>query len=380
MTTHKKHTSIDDASYISPLILQWYAKQGRENLPWRSQISPYRVWVSEIMLQQTQVATVLRYFPKFLQSFPTIQALSNASSEEVLHHWSGLGYYRRGHNLHKAAKIICESYGGQFPSDFASIQSLPGIGRSTAGAILSIAFKKPYPILDANVQRILCRYFDIEGTLSESATQKKLWEKAQWLTPTEAPNTYAQAIMDFGATICTKKPQCDSCPLSQNCLAKKRNTIELRPLRKKVQKRSEKLYLIVLHANGKYLLTKKAEKQVWKGLWGFLTTNEPSSPPNELTKIVNFLSHTLNTPIHSTMLEQYAQLPPRSHILTHIHFEVHTQYVKLNQSLPLPPHQDYLWYDASAPSKIGISSLTNKIMHYCDTKDVATYQRQPVLL
>ena len=194
---------------LSSRVLQWFDEYGRKDLPWQQDITPYRVWVSETMLQQTQVNTVIPYFHRFLERFPDVLSLANADQDEVLHYWSGLGYYARARNLQRAAQIIAQT---NFPGDLETLQSLPGIGRSTAGAILSIAFQQPAAILDGNVRRVLARY--------HAAETKDLWNLAESHVPQERCADYTQAMMDLGATVCTRtKPKCPLCPLQSSCVA-----------------------------------------------------------------------------------------------------------------------------------------------------------------
>ena len=198
----------------------WFEQNGRKDLPWQHPRDPYRVWVSEIMLQQTQVATVIPYFERFLGSFPDLDALAGASLDDVLHHWSGLGYYARARNLHRCAISIVENYEGRFPCDQTALESLPGIGRSTAGAIRSLACGQPAAILDGNVKRVLARHYAIEGWPGKSHVQKRLWEVSEKLTPEKQCADYNQAMMDLGSMVCSRgRPACHQCPLSTTCLA-----------------------------------------------------------------------------------------------------------------------------------------------------------------
>ncbi len=208
------------AATFSQKIIQWYHIQGRKHLPWQQNKTPYRVWISEIMLQQTQVATVIPYYLKFMASFPTIKALAEAPEDEVLHHWTGLGYYARARNLHKAAKTIQQKYGGEFPKDISQVIELSGIGRSTAGAILSLSLDLPHAILDGNVKRVLSRCYKVSGYTGQAKYEKNMWQLTEQLTPYTDTAYYNQAMMDLGATICTRsKPKCEQCPLASTCLA-----------------------------------------------------------------------------------------------------------------------------------------------------------------
>ena len=206
-----------DPPRIRKLLLEHYDAH-RRDLPWRENQDPYCVWVSEIMLQQTQVATVIPYYQRFLKTFPDIQSLADASIDRVLQHWQGLGYYARARNLHRAAQIIRDQHAGQFPRQMDQLISLPGIGRSTAGAILSLACGQGWPILDGNVKRVLARCFQVEGWYGQGKTMKTLWQITEQLTPAKQTGEYNQAMMDLGAMVCLKsKPKCDACPLTPYC-------------------------------------------------------------------------------------------------------------------------------------------------------------------
>lgn len=240
-------------------------------MPWQVNATPYRVWLSEVMLQQTQVSTVLAYFDRFTQKFPTIQHLAQAAQDDVLFLWSGLGYYSRARNLHKCAKIIQEQYHGEWPMDVALLEKLPGIGRSTAGAIVSLSKDYFAPILDGNVKRVLCRFFAIE-----TPVEKQLWEKAEQLTSKSYPKNYNQAMMDLGATVCTRtKPRCPDCPLQENCTAYAQEKSGVR-LAQEYPKKKSKPVLPVIYKQ--FLLLSPKEKPalwlykrppvgIWAGLW-----------------------------------------------------------------------------------------------------------------
>ena len=226
MTDHSHHTIPDmkpaDAPQLGPALIAWHLRSGRHDLPWQRARSPYRVWVSEIMLQQTQVATAIPYFERFILRFPDIAALAAAPIDEVLHLWTGLGYYARARNLHRAAQQIRDRHGGEFPARFDEVIELPGIGRSTAGAILALSRDERHPILDGNVKRVLARCFGVEGSAAERAVEQRLWALSEAATPADGVATYTQAVMDLGATLCTRrKPACALCPLSEGCSARR---------------------------------------------------------------------------------------------------------------------------------------------------------------
>ena len=195
-------------------LLKWWDKYGRKDMPWQQAPNAYKIWVSEVMLQQTQVTTVIPYFHRFMQRFLNVEQLARADLDEVLHHWTGLGYYSRARNLHRSAQIIVSDFNAEIPSNPATLEQLPGIGRSTAGAIAAQAYHLQVPILDGNVKRVLSRLYCVEGWTGESKTQKILWQHATALTPEKRVKDYTQAIMDLGATLCSRsKPQCEQCPV-----------------------------------------------------------------------------------------------------------------------------------------------------------------------
>ena len=255
------------SSFASRLI-PWQRTHGRHDLPWQG-ADAYRVWLSEIMLQQTQVATVIPYYQRFVASFPDIDALAAASEEQVLTHWSGLGYYARGRNLHKAAQIIVEKHGGEFPRKLEDILELPGIGRSTAAAICALAYHERRAILDGNVKRVLARYCGIAGWVGEKRVEEQLWQQAEGLLPPSDVATYTQALMDMGATVCTRsKPKCVLCPVQADCVALQTDCIAALPTprpRKVVPERNA-VFLLLMHGND-ILLEKRPGSGIWGGLW-----------------------------------------------------------------------------------------------------------------
>ena len=257
---------------FSKKLLRWYDQHGRKDLPWQHNINPYRVWVSEIMLQQTQVKTVIPYYQKFMATFPDVQTLANAEQDTVLKHWSGLGYYARARNMHKAAKLVCDDFSGSFPSELEQMQSLPGIGRSTAAAILSIASNQKQTILDGNVKRVISRVFAIEGWSGKSVILKKMWALAEKLVPNQRNADYTQAIMDLGATLCTRsKPQCENCPFITDCLAYQQGNIENYPSKKpkKILPERYAVMLIIQDHNKSVFMQKRPPAGIWGSLWCF---------------------------------------------------------------------------------------------------------------
>jgi A/G-specific adenine glycosylase len=254
---------------FSDLVLAWFDRNGRKDLPWQREPTPYRVWVSEIMLQQTQVATVVPYFQRFMQSFADIGSLANANIDDVLLHWSGLGYYARARNLHKTAQILRDVFAGQLPTDIEQLIALPGIGRSTAGAILALATGQRHPILDGNVKRVLARYHAIPGWPGNAIVASQLWEQADAHTPDSNVAAYTQAMMDLGATVCTRtRPGCPACPLREDCDANRHGTQAHYPGRKERSARPlRQTCMLLAHFDGAVFLEKRPPSGIWGGLW-----------------------------------------------------------------------------------------------------------------
>jgi A/G-specific adenine glycosylase len=253
---------------FADLLIAWHAKSGRHHLPWQQSRDPYSVWVSEIMLQQTQVTTVIDYYNRFMKKFPTIRALAHADEEDVMQLWSGLGYYRRARFLHEGAQMIMEKMEGTFPSEFDMMMKIPGIGRSTAGAIAAFSFNQKKAILDGNVKRVLSRYFLISEWTGLPKTEKKLWHYAESLLPNKNIGTYTQALMDLGATLCNKKPQCNLCPLNKTCLAFQKSKVHLIPTPRPQKKiPTESTHMIIIKHHDEILLVKRPQSGIWGGLW-----------------------------------------------------------------------------------------------------------------
>jgi A/G-specific adenine glycosylase len=252
--------------------VEWQRRHGRKGLPWQGSRDPYRVWLSEVMLQQTQVAAVIPYYERFLARFPTVAALAAASEDEVLQLWSGLGYYARGRNLHAAARLIAES---GFPKTSSEIARLPGVGRSTAAAIAAFAFGERAAILDGNVKRVLARHCGVAGYPGEKAVEAKLWAFSEKMLPEKDISVYTQALMDLGATLCTKaKPRCDACPVRGTCVARKKAlTAQLPAPRPKKAVPSRRTTWLVLRHAGLILLEKRPSPGIWGGLWSFPEVN-----------------------------------------------------------------------------------------------------------
>jgi len=301
-------------------LLSWFQEHGRKNLPWQSRPPDvYHVWLSEIMLQQTQVSTVVDYFNNFIINFPTLAELANADESEVLASWAGLGYYSRARNLHKSAKIILSEYQGIVPNSYSELIALPGIGESTAGAILSLAYNQPSPILDGNVKRVLSRYHRVVGQYSDSKFLKELWRLAKYHTPSEQNAKYAQAIMDLGATVCMpRKPSCSECPVSRNCKANLYNDQTSFPQKNTKKTRPEKSLAFLAYHNdkGEVYLVKRPNKALWGGLWSFAECED-----NETAIAAAIKKHNLKASVISS-------LPKFKHSFTHYHLWIRPIIIK----------------------------------------------------
>ena len=268
------------SSSVASRLLRWFDRHGRKDLPWQHPRDAYRVWLSEVMLQQTQVATVIGYFERFVGALPTLRELADAEEDTVLALWSGLGYYRRARFLHRAAKLCVERHAGELPREFSALAALPGIGRSTAGAILAQAHELRFPILDGNVKRVLARYHGIHGHPGQSAVEKALWRHAEAHTPAARIADYTQAIMDLGATVCTRSsPRCDTCPLAGDCIARRDGLTAQLPGRKpgKTLPTRATVMLILRDRHHRVLLERRGPQGVWSGLWSLPEASDPDA-------------------------------------------------------------------------------------------------------
>ncbi len=254
---------------IARAVIAWQRQHGRHGLPWQRTRDAYRVWLSEVMLQQTQVSTVLDYYPRFLTRFPNVQALAAAPLDDVLAQWSGLGYYSRARHLHRCAQAVVGEHGGAFPSTSAALATLPGIGRSTAAAIAAFSFGERAAILDGNVKRVLTRVLGYDGDLSLAAEEQRLWAQAEALLPARDVDVYTQGLMDLGATVCSRRrPACERCPLAADCVAHAAGTPERYPVKTRRLKRSRRSHaLLCLQRGQRHLLVQRPARGVWAGLW-----------------------------------------------------------------------------------------------------------------
>ena len=298
-------------SGFSARVLAWYDRHGRHDLPWQRDPTPYRVWVSEIMLQQTQVATVIPYFERFMAAFPDVTALAAAALDEVLALWSGLGYYARARHLHAAARVVVARHGGALPLTLEALQALPGIGRSTAGAILSLSGHGRAVILDGNVKRVLARHHAIDGWPGQAAVQRRLWDLAEALTPQEHVREYNQAMMDLGATVCRRtRPDCPACPLRATCRALATGQPERYPGRRPARARPRRAtHLLLLERDGAVLLERRPAKGVWGGLWSLPELDAPEALESQVQRR------------YRLRVAAARPAPPFVHVFTH--FELH---------------------------------------------------------
>jgi A/G-specific adenine glycosylase len=335
----------ESASPIAEALLTWHARHGRHDLPWQQDRTPYRVWVSEIMLQQTQVATVIPYYLRFMKRFPDVRTLAGAPLDDVLHLWSGLGYYSRARNLHRAAALICDEHGGELPTRFDELAALPGIGRSTAGAILALSTGARWPILDGNVRRVLSRYFGVGGNASAPATQLRLWELAAYCTPHARVGIYTQAIMDLGATICTRhRPLCAFCPVAEQCIARLTNRQQELPAPRTARARRVRTVwmLLLVQDDGSVLLERRPESGVWGGLW---------CPP-VFDSAAALFEHIERS--QGTVQAQPEPLAPLTHAFTHFDMVMTPFSVRWQSPGAVMDAAGTLWYNIRHPARIGL--------------------------
>lgn len=339
---------------FSQAVLAWYEQYGRKNLPWQQHINPYRVWVSEIMLQQTQVKTVIPYFERFMQRFPDVQTLAQAELDDVLHHWTGLGYYARGRNLHACAKQVVADYQGEFPTTIEQLSALPGIGRSTACAIAAISMGQATAILDGNVKRVLTRFFAVTGHPSERKVELLLWDKAQQLMPKTQTREYTQAMMDLGATICTRtKPSCGLCPLAVQCLGLKTgNPIQFpTPKAKKEKPIKHSILLMLQTPAGEYLLEQRPNSGIWGGLWSFPEANTEQEANQLISKLA------LGAAYHCELL------PSFRHTFSHYHLDIQPLLVRLKQTpSQIAENGNVTWYNPQQPQSLGLAAPVKKLL------------------
>ena len=334
-------------------VLAWFEHHGRKDLPWQ-QRDTYAVWISEIMLQQTQVTTVIPYYQRFMARFPTLTVLARAELDEVLHHWSGLGYYARARNLHQAACQVQEHYGSRLPEQIDQLQALPGIGRSTAGAILSLVLGQPHPILDGNVKRVLARHFAVEGWPGQVTVLRRLWSLSEQLTPQQDTAAYNQAMMDLGSLLCRRGiPDCAQCPLSGSCQARVQGRQNLLPTSKPSKRLPVKSgYLLILrNPDGEVLLERRPPSGIWGGLWSL-----PECPADQPP--VRWCRETLACdPLSVTPLAS------RRHTFSHFHFDITPLEIRVNNpNNQVMDADSQVWYKLADPDVRGLAAPVARIL------------------
>ena len=335
----QKKTSLNKRYQLfSQQVVQWYLEHGRHDLPWRRKVTPYRIWISEIMLQQTQVKTVIPYFKNFIKKFPSQKSLSEASEDQVLAAWSGLGFYRRARNIFATKEIIKKNYGNRFPNEFKKIIELPGIGKSTAGAIMSLAYLDPHPILDGNVKRVISRLLKKELELLKEA---ELWKLSQEMVNKDDCFSYTQGIMDLGATICTpSNPSCSKCPVSSQCLS----AFKVRSVKKNKAVRVKKVIVMnlsLIQTKKSLLLMKNETDSIWKNLW------------------LPFQSGSIKNHINNFKLTANQKI---NHELTHRKLEINLKTYSSAKELEIKTNQTYKWIKKDRIEEYGLPKPISKVI------------------
>jgi A/G-specific adenine glycosylase len=339
---------------FAPRVLAWFDEHGRKSLPWQENKTPYRVWISEIMLQQTQVTTVIPYYHKFMTSFPSVETLAQAEQDEVLAHWSGLGYYARARNMHKAAKMLVDEFDSEFPQSVEGVCELPGIGRSTAAAILSISRGVQAAILDGNVKRVLSRFHAVPTWPGEKKTENAMWELAESYMPNERCGDYTQAMMDLGATLCTRsKPQCLLCPLESDCEGRQTPDPTQFPIRKpkKAAKPEKSIQLLVLmNQQEQLLLEKRPQTGIWGGLWSL-----PELAANE--SVVLHIEQRFSAQVSSVI-----PLSSFRHTFSHYHLDISPSQIQMAAANWIMEGDKYQWFSQQEALALGLPAPVRRIL------------------
>ena len=340
-----------DPARLADLLLPWFEVHGRHDLPWQAEPTPYRVWVSEVMLQQTQVDTVKPYFERFIARFPDPATLAAAPADEVMRHWSGLGYYARARNLHRAAAEIVARHGGALPETPDALIALPGIGRSTAGAILALACGQSQPILDGNVKRVLARVFLVDDAPDSAAGLQKLWSLAEAATPQQRVAAYTQAIMDLGATVCTRaNPACTRCPLAGDCAALAAGRTDAIPVaRRRARRGTRTAHFVFLVAGGRVLLERRPPRGIWGGLW-----TPPEFPDAEAA--CAFVAARFRADVPSR------RLAPVPHAFTHFDLVIEPWVVDLGEDAGPIADGEARWHELAALEAVGLPAPVARLL------------------
>jgi A/G-specific adenine glycosylase len=343
-------------SNFSSQIIDWQKKHGRHDLPWQNTRDPYAIWVSEIMLQQTQVSAVKGYYGRFMDRFPTILDLANADIDNVLEYWSGLGYYARARNLHEAAQQIRDHWGGQFPQNREAIQALPGIGRSTAAAIACFSFNQSEAILDGNVKRVLCRYFCIQGDPSSSSVLKELWSKSEALVPKDNIIAYTQGLMDLGASVCSRhQPACQQCPLMSTCRAFNEGMTDKLPTPKpKKSQSTRKTQMLIATYGEDVFLQKRPPQGIWGGLWSFPEVSVQDD-------LMLTCSQWFGNDIHLN-----TSLPVYRHTFTHFILEIHPVHIRLMRHPRDVENREGVWLNRQEALGAAIATPIRRLLLQLD--------------
>ncbi len=361
-----------DFPIFAQRVLHWAAEHGRHHLPWQQSPTPYRVWISEIMLQQTQVSTVIPYFERFMAHYPTVGDLAQAALDDVLHLWTGLGYYARARNLHRCAQIVQQDFGGQFPASVAALSALPGIGRSTAGAILSLGTGIRAPILDGNVKRVLCRFHAVEGWPDAPKVLAALWTLAETATPQTHFREYTQAMMDLGATVCTRsKPACTRCPLQDDCQALAQGRTGELPHRKPARAlpRKHRFLLMCCTPQGEVLLEQRPASGIWGGLWSL----------REFESFEALQAYSRDR--FGVSIDAQACWPARKHSFSHFHFDFTPVLVPVaSPGSEIMEPDTQLWYPLRTPASaqaIGFAAPVKRLLDELAQTLASPSQRAP---
>ncbi|MDP2828749.1 MAG: A/G-specific adenine glycosylase [Sulfuricellaceae bacterium] len=334
-------------------LIAWQACHGRHDLPWQQSREPYGVWLSEIMLQQTQVSSVIPYYMKFMVRFPDLASLAAASQDEVLACWSGLGYYSRARNLHRAAQEITEKYQGIFPDEYEDILALPGIGRSTAAAISAFSFGARRAILDGNVKRVLTRYFAVEGYPGNKAVETRLWQQAEALLPDDNIEIYTQSLMDLGATVCTRsRPRCESCPVSEACQAQQQDRqAELPHSRPRKALPEKGVAMLILVRDGEIFVEKRPPTGIWGGMWSFPEMTQDG----DLGQVVPAR--------FGIELGSVEALPVMQHVFTHFRLNIAPLLLNVARDLPRACQSHGIWLAIEDALDSAIPAPVRKLLH-----------------
>lgn len=332
-------------------LIRWQRTSGRHDLPWQRTRDPYRIWLAEVMLQQTQVEAVIPYYKRFLARFPDLSSLARASQDDVLRLWSGLGYYARARNLLSAARLLLAEHGGSFPRDAASLVQLPGVGRTTAAAIAAFAFGHRAAILDGNVKRLLARYFGVSGYPGEPAVEQRLWALAESILPARSIEHYTQALMDLGAMVCTRtRPRCEACPVAGACVARSEHRVaELPSPRPRRAQPERKATWLVLRRGDQVLLERRPSTGLWGGLWTF--------PQIEERNLRDHCRRTLGCDVAAIR-----RLQPIEHGFTHFRLRAHPILCELRASLPCVQSSRYRWVNLARSPSVAVPAPVRRLL------------------